>query len=335
MSSDLAIDFGSATTRVADSRGALLLEQPTVAAVDADSGRLLGFGDKALAVGVGTAGRVRLVRPVRHGQLVDIALAEEVLGEVVRLAGVSRLSHPRVLACVHVGATHVQRRALDRALRQAGARQVRFVEQPVACAIGAGLRIEEPEGIMVVDVGAGTTDIGVLALGGIVTSASLAVGGDDLDDAVRTSIARRFALVIDQSAASEVRRRIGTVEPAGSRPRLEVLGRESATGRPASVVLSEAEIMPVLEELIRPILDATIDCIATAPPDLANDLLRSGVHLCGAGSLLDGLDRRLARSTGLPVRAVAEPGRCAVVGASRCLAQLDAVRSGVSAALRR
>lgn len=335
MSTDLALDFGSATTRVADSRGTVLFEQPTVAAVDSDSGRLLAIGDKALATGLATAGRVRLVRPVRHGQLVDIALAEEVLGEVVRAAGVSRLSHPRLLACVHVGATHVQRRALDRALRRVGARQVRFVEQPVACAIGAGLAIEEPVGVMVVDVGAGMTDIGVLALGGMVTSASVAVGGEDIDDAVRLAIARRFDLVVDSSTASEVRRRIGSVAPAGGRPRLEVRGRDAATGEPSSVVLSSAEVSPVLEELVRPILAAAVDCIATAPPDLANDLLRSGVHLCGGGSLLDGLDARLARSTGLVVRAVVQPGRCAVVGASRCLAHLDTLRPSVTSASRR
>jgi rod shape-determining protein MreB len=313
----------------------MLFEQPTVAAVDGDTGRLLGIGEKALAVGLATAGRVRLVRPVRHGQLVDIALAEEVLGEVVRSSGVSRLSHPRVLACVHVGATHVQRRALDRALRRVGAREVRFVEQPVACAVGMGLAIEEPAGVMVVDVGAGMTDVAVLALGGMVTATSLAVGGDDADDAVRLSIARRFGLVVDSATATEVRRRIGSVVAALDRPRLEVRGRDAATGEPTVAVLSAAEVAPVLEDLVRPILAAAVQCIATAPPDLANDLLRSGVHLCGEGSLLDGLDARLADATGLVVRAAAEPGHSAVLGAARCLMHLDSMRSSVTSTSRR
>lgn len=333
--SDLAIDFGSATTRVADSRGTLLFEQPTIAAVDGDSGRVLGIGDKALAVGVATAGRVHLVRPVRHGQLVDIALAEEVLGAVVRSSGVSRLSHPRVLACVHVGATHVQRRALDRALRRAGAREVRFVEQPIACAVGMGLAIEEPAGVMVVDVGAGTTDVAVLALGGMVTSRALPLGGEDADDAVRLAIARRFGLVVDPATATEVRRRIGSVAAPADRPRLEVRGRDAATGEPTAVVLSTAEIAPVVDEIVRPILAAAVDCIATAPPDLANDLLRSGLNLCGEGSLLDGLDARLAAATGLVVRAASEPGRRAVVGAARCLVHLESVRSPVTSPSRR
>lgn len=335
MSNDLALDFGSSTTRVADGRGAVLLEEPTVAAVDADTGRLIAFGTKALALGSATAGRVSLVRPVRHGQLVDIALAEEVLVEVVRAAGVSRLAHPRVLACVQAGATHVQRRALDRALRKAGARQVRFVEQPVACAIGVGLPIEEPTGSMVLDVGAGTTDIGVLALGGLVTSASLVVGGDDFDDAVRLLLARRYDLVVDPATAAEVRRRIGSVRPVVDLANLEVTGREGATGRPRSIVVSPAELRPVLEDLVGPVLLAAVQCIATAPPDLANDLLGTGCYLAGGGSLLDGFGHRLASAIGLPVHLAPDPGRSAVVGAARCLEMFDLPGAALSAAPRR
>jgi rod shape-determining protein MreB len=341
MSGDLALEFGSSFTRVADARQGVLLEEPTVAAIDSDSNRLLAFGSAALSLGTTTAGRVRIVRPVRHGQLVDIGLADDILIEVIRAAGASRLAHPRVLACVHVGATRVQQRALDRALRRSGARQVRFVEHPVAAAIGAGLTIEEPEGVMVIDVGGGTTDIAVLALGAIVTSASLPVGGDDFDEAVRTLLARHFELIVDPLVASDVRRRIGSVrpaEPGDTAPddvHLEVRGRDSATGRPRSVVISSAELYDPLEELIRPILAAAIDCISTAPPDLANDLLSSGVNLTGGGSLLDGLDRRLAAATGLPVGGARDPLRSSILGAARCLAMFEAIGPELSAAPRR
>jgi len=340
VSNDLALDLGSATTRVADARGALLLEEPTVVAVDADSRRLLAFGRAAPALASATAGRVRLERPVRHGQLVDIALAEELLLEVLRAAGVSRLAHPRVLACVQASATHVQRRALDRALRRAGARQVRFVEQPVACALGAGLAIEEPTGSMVVDVGAGTTEIGVLALGGLVTSASLSVGADDVDDAVRLMLSRRYDLVVDPGVATEVVRRIGAdgAPPATDwtdAPHLEVTGRRGADGAPCAVVVSPADIRPSIDGLVAPVVAAAVGCISSAPPDLANDLLGAGLHLSGGGSLLAGVAQRIASATGLPVHAAREPSRTAVLGAARCLATFDVLGASVTAAPRR
>jgi rod shape-determining protein MreB len=335
MSGDIALDFGSSVTRIADARGTVLLEEPTVAAVDADARRLLAFGTKALGLATATAGRVSLVRPVRHGQLVDIALAEDVLVEAVRAAGVSRLSHPRVLACIHAGATQVQQRALDRALRRAGARQVRFIEQPIASAVGAGLPIEEPEGSMVLDIGAGTTDIGVLALGAIVTSASLPIGADDFDEAIRMLLARSFDLVVDISTAGDVRRSIGSARLAPNLPNVEVSGREGTSGRPSSVVVSPEQVRICLDDLLRPIVAAAVECIATAPPDLANDLLGSGIHLSGGGSQLDGLDQRFASATGLPVHVTSEPGRSSVRGAARCLSMFDALSPALSAAPRR
>jgi len=347
LSADLALDFGSSYTRVADARGTLLVEEPTVAAVDSDSRRLLAFGAKALTLGHGSAARVSLVRPVRHGQLVDITLSEDILVEVVRAAGASRLAHPRVLACVHAGATHVQERALDRALRRAGARQVRFVEQPVAGAIGAGLPIEEPTGSMIVDVGGGTTDVGVLALGTLVTSESLPIGGDDFDEAVRLLLARHYDVVVDAETAHEVRRRIGSVRllgtggdgPAGpgtranELQRFEVRGRDGSTGHPSSVVITAAELQQPLVDLVHPILDAVVRCIASAPPDLANDLLSSGIHLAGGGSCLDGLGEKISIETGLPVHSA--PERASILGAAKCLAMYDALGPALSAAPRR
>lgn len=335
--SDLALDFGSAVTRVADARGTVVFEEPTLAAVEGEARRLIAFGSKAIGLGATTAGQVRLVRPVWRGQLVDIELAEDVLAEVVRSSGVSRLSHPRVLACVHVGASGVQERALERALRRAGARQVRFLEQPVASAIGSGLPIEQPSGSMVVDVGAGTTDIGVLALGALVTSASLPVGGDDFDEAVRLMLARHYDLVVDIGTASDVRRRIGTVRrPApGDLPHLEVRGRDASSGHAGAVVISSAELVGALDDLVAPVLAAIVDCIATAPPDLANDLLGSGVHLAGGGSQLDGFAQRVSEATGLRVHSAKEPGRRAIQGAARCLTMFDALGASLSSAPRR
>lgn len=326
MTSDLAVDLGTATTRVMDGDGNLLVDEPTLAAVDADTGRILAFGAEALETGARAAGRVHLVRPVRRGQLAELDLAEGLLAEVLRRAGAARVGHPRVVACAHVDATPVQARALERAFRKVGARQVSFVEQPVAGAIGAGLQIAEPTGSMVVEIGAGTTDVGLLALGGPVTSACLPLGGDDLDAAVRRLLARRHGLVVDQPTAAEVRERLGSLSAEAPDLGAEVLGRDAETGRSARVLVTRSELRPLLLERLVPVLDAVVGCIAAAPPDLANDLLASGIVLLGGASVLDGLDRRLARATGLPVHAVDEPRLTAVRGALGCLEGLDAAR---------
>ncbi len=325
MSADLALDLGTATTRVADADGSLLLEEPTLAAVDADSGRLLAFGHDATALVASSAGRVSAFRPVRRGQLMDLELTDALLAEVLRRAGAGRLARPRVLACVSAEATPVQLRALARSLRRAGARAVSFVDLPLACAAGAGLPIDEPAGCMVVDVGAGTTEVGVLAVGGVVASSVLACGGDDLDDAVRQLLADRYDVHADRRTIEAVRIGLGSVAPPGGAAprRAEILARRRSTGEACVLRLDGEELSPVLERVVRRMLEAAVATITKTPPDLANDLLGSGIQLAGGAARLDGFDRRLATATGLPVH-VEEPEWLAVRGAARCLDQLDA-----------
>lgn len=318
LSGDVALDLGTASARLAERDGGVV-DEPSVAAIDGDTGRLLSFGRDALRTGAGAAGRVRLVRPVRRGQLADLGLAEEMVAAMFRRAGLSRRGRPRALVCVHAEATAIQKRALQRALEQAGARSVRFLELPLAVAIGQGVRIEEPTGTMVVEVGAGTADIAVLALGGMVTKASLTRGGEDFELAVRDLLARRQGLVIDQATAREVVRMIGTVDPTAPEARVEVLGRDRSTGRQSAAVLRRSEVRTTLLEQLRPVLAAAMDCIASAPPDLANDLIGTGITLAGGGSALDGLAAALAAATGLTVRGVDDARRAAVSGAASCL----------------
>jgi rod shape-determining protein MreB len=342
-SADLVVDLGSATTRVADGSGALLLEEPTLAAVDADSGRLLAFGREAQQIVASSAGRVTALRPVRRSQLVDLELTDALLAEVLRRAGAGRLARPRVLACVSSAATPVQLRALARSLRHAGARAVRFVDMPVACAVGAGLPIDEPAGCMVVDVGAGTTEIGVLALGGVVASTVVAAGGDDLDEAVRQLIVQRYDVHVDRRTLEAVRIGLGSVALGLAGPgagpgalparAMDVPGRRRSSGEPCAVRLRSDEIRPVLERVVRPMLDAAVATITKAPPDLANDLLGRGVQLAGGASRMHGFDRRLATVTGLAVH-VDEPELLAVRGAARCLERIDSFDAPLSAAPR-
>ena len=332
LTAEFALDFGTGSTRIADASGALLVDEPTVAAVDKDTGRVVGFGSEVLALGARAAGRVAVRYPVRNGQLVDLELVEEVLAEVLRRAGASHLSHPRVLVCTHIGATRVQNRALDRAVRRAGARDVLFIAHPTASAIGAGMAIDEPTGSMVVDVGAGTTDVAVFALGGIVVSSSCARGGDDLDEAVRSYLVRQRDVLVNRETAQACRRALATAAPRAALAEFEIIGRDARSGRPTSAILTNLELKPIIEPLVVSMLDAAVRGITEAPPELVNDLIGAGLLLAGGGGLLDGFDRRLARVTGVPVYVAAEAGRCAVLGAARCLELPDGLSYAVSVA---
>jgi rod shape-determining protein MreB len=332
LTAEFALDFGTGSTRIADASGELLVEEPTVAAVNRDTGRVLAFGSEALVLGARAAGRVSVRHPVRNGQLVDLGLVEGVLSEALRRAGASRISHPRVLVCTHIGATRVQNRALDRAVRRAGAKDVLFIAHPMACAIGAGIAIDEPTGSMVVDVGAGTTDVAVFALGGIVVSSSCAHGGDDLDEAVRSYLVRQRDLLLDREAAGAVTRALGTIAPRPGAGELEVLGRDARSGRPRSATVTSVELKPLIEPIVAAMLNAAVRGITEAPPELVNDLIGTGLLLAGGGGLLDGFDRRLAELTGVPVHVAAGAGRCAVLGAARCLELPDGLSYAVSVA---
>lgn len=317
MSGELAIDLGSSITRVADGAGTILLEEPTIAAIDADSGRLLAFGRDVVGLGARSAGRIRVVHPVRNGKLVEVDLAETVISEALSRCGVGRLERRRGVTCTHIDQTAVQDRAIERALKQAGLRSVRAIEHPVAAAIGAGVAIEEAVGRMVVDVGGGTTDVALLALGGIVTSVGIDCGVDDVDAVIRTYLYREADLVVDASTATTLRQAAASVPVGvGARP-IEIDGRDARTGAPARALVDPGEISVRVERALRTICEGAVNAISEAPPDLANDLLTTGVLLVGGGAHLPGLDRRLARATGVPVHVPIDPARVAVLGAAR------------------
>lgn len=318
MSSDLALDFGTGCTRLADSSGALIFEEPSLAAVSVDSGELVAFGREALGLGARTSARIRLVRPVRAGQLVDLDLAGAVLAQALKRCSVSRAAHPKIVVCAHANATSVQKRAMEKALQAAGARKVSFVEATLACALAAGLAIHDPLGQMVIDVGAGVTDFAVLALGGIAVSMSVPIGGDDFDQAIREHLARQHHLLVDNVALEQIRTHAGSLSRAADGV-AEVIGRDTLSGRPGQQRVSHREVQSVLLRISAPIVSGALACITAAPPDLANDLLGSGLVLAGGASTLLGLDRRLATATGVPVHVAADRGRLAVLGASRLI----------------
>lgn len=328
MSSDLAVDLGTSTTLVAVAGRGIVVDEPTIAAVDLGRNRMVAFGAEAIGLLGRCGGEVALVRPVRHGQLLDLDLTEAVARHLLKASKTSGLG-PTVLCCATGAATGVQRRALDRSFKKAGARQVRFVEQQVAVALGAGLRIEEPVASMVVDVGAGTTEIGVLALGGLVTRASTGVGGTDFDQAIRRMCAGELDLAIDPDTAEQLKCALGSAWVEDD-AKMEVSGRDLSTGVARTVALSRTEVADAIWPRVDRILKAAASCIAAAPPDLANDLLNRGLYLAGGGALLPGFAQRLATATGIPVHLVEHPGRCAVLGAARCLPTLRHTRESVT-----
>ena len=329
MGADLAVDFGTARTLVAVPGRGIVVDEPTIAAVDLRRNRLVAFGKNAVGLRGRCAGDVAIVRPVCHGQLADLDLTWAVARELLRLVRSWSVSQPTVLCCASGAAAGVQRRALDRAFKEAGAGSVRFVEQQLAVALGSGLRIEEPVASMVVDVGAGTTEIGVLALGGLVTHASVPVGGGDFDEAIQRLCARDFELAIDLATAEAIKYAIGSAWVEED-DKVEVRGRDVSSGIVRSAVITRTEVADAMAPRVDRILAAAVSCITSAPPDLANDLLNRGLYLSGGGALLSGFGKRLASTTGIPVHLVENPERCAIAGAVLCMATMGHTAESVS-----
>jgi rod shape-determining protein MreB len=239
---------------------------------------------------------------------------------------VSRFNRPRVLICVPSAITEVERRAVEEAARGAGANGAYLIEQPMAAAIGAGLPIHEPLGNMVVDVGGGTSETAVISLGGVVALEAIRVGSFDIDASIQGYVRREYGIAIGERTAEEIKVAIGSAWETTDEIKAEVRGRDLMTGLPKTVILAPIEVRTAIEEQTSAIVASVIKCLGQAPPELAQDLILQGIHLVGGGGLLSGLDQRLADETGLPVRRVDAPLECVVLGAGKCLEELDAVR---------
>jgi rod shape-determining protein MreB len=322
MSTGYALDFGTASTRLADSTG-LIFEEPTLAAMTVDSGELVAFGDEAVGLGAANMSRVRIVRPVRAGQLVDLDLAREVLAEAMKRSGISRGPRRSIVVCSHAHASGTQKRAMERALKKAGAGRVSFVEGLLATAIALGLPFDEPVGQMIIDVGAGVSDCAVIALGGIVSARSIPVGGMSFDDALRQYLAREHSLLVEDALLEVLRDHGGSIARQAPSQHVQVIGRDVLSGRAVRRSVPIAELGAVLRRACMPVITSALACLRESPPDLANDLLRSGVVLTGGGSRLEGFDRLLARALGVPVHVSAEVGRLAVLGAAKLEGPVD------------
>ena len=324
-SRDVAIDLGTANTLVYVRGRGIVVSEPSVVAMDTNTGAVHAVGSEAKRMIGRTPANISAIRPLRHGVIADFEVTEEMLRYFMRRVDQPRLSRPRLVMCVPSGVTEVEKRAVVDASLSAGARQVQLIEEPLAAAIGAGLPIEEPRGHMVVDVGGGTTEVAVISLGGIVVSESVRTGGYELDEAVAAYIRRVYGLAIGQQTAEDIKVELGSAWPLRSELETEIRGRHLATGLPRSVQLSSTEVRDALAEPVETIVDAVKETLERTPPELAADIAQEGIVLAGGGVLLQGFAERIAEETGMPTALVESPLTCVAVGSGLALEEFDAM----------
>ena len=323
---DLAIDLGTATTVVYVRGTGIVLSEPSIVAVAADTGALVGVGNDAKAMLGRTPEHIVTVRPLRDGVIADFDNAERMLRYFVgRVHKRSFWSRPRIIVAVPSGITGVERRAVRDACYSAGAREVHLMEEPMAAAIGAGLPVHEATGSMVVDIGGGTTEVAVLALGGTVTSMSVRVGGDRLDEAIIAYAKKEYSLLVGERTAEDLKVAIGSAFPSAEEPGAQVRGRDLVTGLPRTIDVTAEEIRWALDEPVQAIVDAVAATLDRTPPELAGDVLARGITLTGGGALLSGMDRRLASETGMAVHVAEDPLSAVALGVGRAVESFDAL----------
>ena len=331
-SADMAIDLGTANTLVYVKGQGVVINEPSVVAIAEVKGKkkVLAVGDGAKVMLGRTPGTIKALRPLRDGVIADFEVAEEMIKHFIRMAHKRRsFASPQVIICVPSGSTAVERRAIQESAEAAGARKVFLVEEPMAAAIGAGLPVTEPTGSMVVDVGGGTTEVALLSLGGIVYSRSVRVGGDKMDEAIIAYIRRYHNLLVGESSAERIKKDIGTACPPeeGDGEKIEIRGRDLASGVPKELIFSQRQIAEALSEPVDSIVEAVKTALEHTEPELASDIVDKGIILTGGGSLLSNLDTVLRHATGLPISIAEDPLSCVVHGTGRCLEELKTLKS--------
>lgn len=326
-SKDMGIDLGTANTLVYVNGKGIVLREPSVVAIQNDTKTVLAVGEDAKKMIGRTPGNIVAIRPMKDGVIADFDVTQSMLKYFIRKAYSKRtMVQPRVVVCVPSGVTEVEKRAVEEAAYQAGAREAYLIEEPMAAAIGAGLPVEEPTGSMVVDIGGGTTEVAIISLGGIVTAKPIRVGGDELDESIMHYIKREYNLMIGERTAEEVKISIGSAFPKGKEEKMSIRGRDLVSGLPKTLEITSSEIMEALREPVSQIIDAIKYTLEKTPPELAADIMEIGIMLTGGGALLDGLDSLVKKETGMPVRIAEEPLDCVVLGTGKTIEELDTLK---------
>lgn len=326
-SNDMAVDLGTANTLVYVKNKGVVLNEPSVVATRSGTVQVLAVGNEAKRMLGRTPGNIIAIRPLKDGVIANFEVAEAMLRYFIRkVHNRKTMVRPRLIIGVPSGITQVERRAVKESAQQAGVREVYLVEEPMAAAIGANMPIQEPSGNMIVDIGGGTTEVAVISLAGIVYSLSVRVGGDEMDDAIIQHIKRKYNLLIGERTAEEIKIKIGSAYPLRDESSLDIKGRDLVAGVPKTIAISGEEVRECLGETVNAIVEGVKTALEQTPPELAADIVDSGIVLAGGGSLLAGLDRLLCESTKLPIIYAESPLSCVVLGAGKMLDELDLLR---------
>jgi rod shape-determining protein MreB len=324
---DMAVDLGTANTLVYVRGRGVVLNEPSVVAVNVKDGRPLAVGLEAKRMIGRTPGHIQAVRPLKDGVINNFEITEKMLRYFIHRVHHRRFAKPRMVICVPSGVTGVEKRAVQEAAEYAGARKTPFIiEEPMAAAIGAGLPVHEPTGNMVVDIGGGTTEVAVISLGGIVTSQSVRIGGDELDEAIIAYIKKEYSLALGERTSEEIKLALGSAYPLEEEMRAEIRGRDLVTGLPKTIVTTTEEIREAIEEPVSAIVDAVKTTLDKTPPELAADIMEQGIVLTGGGALLHGLNVRLSAETGMPIVIAKNPLHSVAIGAGQCLEEFNVLR---------
>lgn len=328
---DIAIDLGTANTLIYVRGLGVVLNEPSVVAVDVSDGRPVAVGAEAKRMMGRTPGHIQAVRPLKDGVIADFDVCEKMLRYFIQQIHSSRWSKPRMVICVPSGITGVEQRAVQDAAEYAGARRpVHIIEEPMAAAIGADLPVHEPSGNMIVDIGGGTTEVAVISLGGIVTAQSLRVAGDELDEAVVSYLKKEFSLAVGERTAEEIKIQMGSAWPFEQEMTAEIRGRDLISGLPRTITLSTDHVREAIAEPVAAIIDAVRTTLDKTPPELAADIMHEGITITGGGALLAGIDRRLAHETGMPINIAPDPLFSVVIGSGRALENIEMMRGLLS-----
>jgi rod shape-determining protein MreB len=323
---DIGIDLGTASVLVYIKGKGIVINEPSVVAIDINTNKILEVGEEARKMLGRTPGNIVAIRPLRDGVISDFDITEKMLKYFIKKAVGNSLIKPRVIICVPSGVTEVEKRAVLEASNNAGAKKTYLIEEPVAAAIGAGLDITKPSGHMVIDMGGGTTDIAVISLGGIVVSRSIKIAGDKCDDAIIRYVRKKYNVMIGLRSAEEIKIKIGTAFPVEEDKYMEVRGRNLVTGLPVNLTISSSDLLEAMEETLTAIADAVHSVLEKTPPELAADISEKGIMMTGGGCLIHGMDKLLEKRTGLKVIIAEDAVSCVAKGTGQSLEHMDVLK---------
>ena len=320
----IGIDLGTANTLVYVKGRGIVLREPSVVAIRSEDREVLAVGEDAKRMIGRTPGNIIAIRPMKDGVIADFDITQIMLKSFIGKAyKKNSLIRPRVMVCVPTGVTEVEKRAVLDATNQAGAKQAYIIEEPMAAAIGAGLKVDEPSGNMVVDIGGGTTEVATISLGGVVASNSIRIGGDEMDDAIVQYIKKKYNLLIGERSAEEIKMSIGNAYSGDKNNEIEIRGRDLVKGLPKSQRINAAEIYEALKPPVNDIIEVIKQTLENTPPELSSDIMDKGIILTGGGSMLEGLDKLISDETGMPVIIAEDPLDCVVEGTGKALNEME------------